>query len=409
MKYILLLLLNLLSLVRSELSLVATPLYDFANGCPGLINLGLPAFVCKQDSYGGDVFVISSLTHQVLKLSENEDGDFICSVYGYLPPGSGGVSIGSSFSFGMDIDPSGNIYISNTGSGPASGDYGSVWKISSDSATVPIQAVKIYTAPTSAMFGLPSGITVVWRKGFLLLSSETDGTIYKIALDGSYSSIWASASNSKYSVLAGVSGIPGYGGTIDNTNLFGAPFGPVASDISTNGKILYVGSAERGLICSIEINEYEGSAGDLVVVGSSPEHTIEGLYYDNSAKKVYFGSVFRNGSNLTPNGPNGEYNGGLLSGNSLWTTDLKDGSSSRFYDERLGSVCSVNKAHGILPQGQKKLLVITSGFDFLPAWPLGLVRAGLAPYPTGPVNGSTTGPALPGIAYNAKIWVVNTA
>jgi len=133
-------LLSILCPIKAELSLVSTPLYDFAQGCPGLTNLGLPAFVCKQESYNGDIYVISALTHQVLKLSENDNGDFVCSVYGFLPVGPGGVNLGGSFSLGMDIDPSGNIYVSNTGTGPASTDFGSVWKISSDVHVTPIDA-----------------------------------------------------------------------------------------------------------------------------------------------------------------------------------------------------------------------------------------------------------------------------
>lgn len=393
--------------LSAAISLNPNPLYDFSNGCPGLIPLGLPPFVCKQDSYNGDIFVISALTHQVLKLYEADD-NYQCTVYGYLPGSPGGsvagtVNIGASFSLALTIDPDGNIYVANTGAGPASGDYGSLWKIPIDGGALPIQAQRIWSA--TSPFGLPSGLSTDWRNNRVLLSSETDGIIYEIALDGSSSGVWASAQNPAYALLAGGSGIPGFGGTITNTNLFGAPFGPVASSISTNGKILYVGAAERGLMLAIEIKN-DASAGALTTVGSSPEHTVEGAWHDNSKKKVYFGSVFRNGTNLTPDGPNGEYNGGVRSGNAVWVADLQSGSSSRFYDERLGAVCSLGSAKGVLSQGKKKVLVISSGFDFLPAWPLGLVRLGTQPYPSNGVNGSTTGPAL-NIPYNGKLWVLN--
>jgi hypothetical protein len=393
--------------LSAAISLNPNPLYDFANGCPGLIPLGLPPFVCKQESYNGDIFVISALTHQVLKLSADVD-NYQCSVYGYLPgsPGgsvSGTVNIGGSFSLGLTIDPDGNIYVSNTGAGPASGDYGSLWKIPVDGGALPIQGQRIWTS--TSIFGLPSGLSTDWRNNRVLLSSETDGTIYYVALDGSSSGVWASGQNPTYALLSGTSGIPGFGGTITNTNLFGAPFGPVASSISTNGKILYVGSAERGLMLAIEIKD-DGTAGALSIVGSSPEHTIEGAWHDNSKKKLYFGTVFRNGTNLSPDGPNGEYNGGVRSGNSVWVTDLLSGVSERFYDARLGAVCSVGTAKGVLNQGQNKILVISSGFDFLPAWPLGQVRLGTQPYPVNGVDGSTTGPALT-VPYNGKLWVLN--
>jgi hypothetical protein len=395
--------LSLSTSVNAEATLNPNPLYDFANGCPGLIDIGLPPFVCKQESYAGDIFIISSLTHQVMKLAEDDD-NWQCSVYGYLPIGPGGVNLGGSFSLGMTVDPSGDLYVSNTGTGPATTDFGSVWKIPAEcpsNSTSPIEAVKIYTA--TSPFGLPSGLSFDWRHNALLLSSETDGTIYKIPLNGNPASTWLSYLDDP--ILAGTGGIPGINGDITNTNLFGAPFGPVASSISENGKEFYVGLADRGLLAKIKINS-DGSAGALEIVSSSPQHTIEGVYYDSAKKTAYFGSVFRNGTNLTPNGPLGEYNGGVLPGNSVWIADLQEGTSTRFYDERLGAVCSTNDAKGVLRRGDTKILVVGSGFDFLPAWPLGLVRLGTQPYPSGGVDGSTTGPAFI-IPYNAKLWVLN--
>jgi len=389
----------------SSLVLQGTPYYNFSNGCTGLVNLGLPAFLCKQESHNGDLYVLSSLTHQVLKLSEDENSNVGCEVYATLPyttSNSNGVNLGASFSLGMTVDPSGNVYVSNTGTGPFNGDYGSVWKILVDNVAQP---VKIFTA--TSPFGLPSGLAVDWRNTNILISSETDGTIYWSSLDGNTNGVWASASNPLYAMLGGTSGVPGFGGTIDNTNLFGAPFGPVASSISTSGNTLYVGSADRGLVCAITINQ-DGSAGDIHIVGSSPQHTIEGMYYDSARKIVYFGSVFRNGTNLTPDSLSGEYQGGVRAGNSLWYADLQTGESHRFYDDRLGSVCSVNTAKGILHQGQKKLFVVSSGFNSFPGWPLGLVRLNSvrAPYPSSGVNGSTTGPALAD-GYNGNLWIVD--
>jgi hypothetical protein len=380
----------------SAIQLKPQPFYDFANGCNGLIDLGLPAYVCKQTSFDGDVFVLSSLTHQVLKISPDEDGVNQCSVFAQLPTGPGGVNLGQSFSLGMAIDPSGSVFVSNTGTGPTSSDFGSVWNFSIYDPTI---VDRFWTATSQS--GLPSGLTVDWRHSNLLISSETDGTIYRSSLDGTSSGVWATASDPRpnYNLLAGSSGIPGNGGTIGNTNLFGAPFGPVGSSISTNGKKFFVGSADRGKLLQIEINRQDGSAGDITVVGESPEHMIEGVFYDKFRKEVHFGSVFRNGTNLTPDGPLGEYNGGVLAGNAFWTADLKDQHSSRFYDSRLGSVCSIDS------YGSKKLLVTGSGFDSLPAWPLGLVRLGATPYPSGGATPANQGPALTN-SYNAKIWIV---
>jgi len=405
MRSIFLVLLSLLFCpVEAEISLVSTPLYDFDNGCPGLINLGLPIFIFEQNSYDGDIYTISVLTHQVLKLSLNESDQFECSIHGYLPTGAGGVPLGASFSLGMDIDPSGNIYVSNTGSGSPVGGYGSVWKIPSDSTSSPIEAVKIFTS--TATGGRPTGLSVVWRKGFLLLSSATDGIIYKIALDGSYNSIWASATNSVYSLLSGSGGVPGSNGNITNTNLFGVPFGSSPSDVSTNGKTFYVGSADRGVLLGIEIN-IDGSAGDMEVIGSTIQNTIEGVYYNNAGKEVYFGGIFANGTNLSPDGPNGEYEGGVLPGCAVWVADLQTGISSKFYDARLGCVSSVSGAKGVLPQGQRKILIASSGFDSFPGWPLAQVRTGDKPYPSGGVDGSTAGYAWPTMPNSAKIWVAD--
>lgn len=380
----------------AAISLEPQPYYDFANGCNGLTNIGLPAYVCKQTSFDGDVLVLSSLTHQVLRIAPDQQGINQCNVVAQLPYGPGGVNLGGSFSLGMAIDPSGTVYVSNTGTGPASLDFGSVWNFSIYNPTV---VDRFWTA--TSQYGLPSGLTVDWRHSNLLISSETDGTIYQASLDGTSSGVWASFVDPRpnYSLLQGTSGIPGSGGTIDNTNLFGAPFGPVASSISTNGKDFFVGSADRGNLLKIEIDRHDGSAGDIQVVGQSPEHMIEGVFYDNVRKQVHFGSVFRNATNLTPNGPLGEYNGGVLAGNAFWTTELKhSGGTSRFYDSRLGSVCSIDS------NGPQKLFVVSSGFDSLPAWPLGLVRLGLTPYPSGGATPANQGPALI-TPYNAKIWI----
>lgn len=386
----------------SGVTLDPQPYYDFANGCNGLIDLGLPAYVCKQTSFDGDVLVISSLTHQVLRITPDQNGANQCNVLAQIPFGPGGVNLGGSFSLGMAVDPSGTVYVSNTGTGPASSDFGSVWNFSIYNPTV---VDRFWTA--TSPFGLPSGLSVDWRHSNLLISSETDGTIYRASLDGTSSGVWASATSSEpnYFLLAGSSGIPGFGGTIDNTNLFGAPFGPVSSSISTTGKDLFVGSADRGKLLKIAINA-DGSAGALSIAGESPEHTIEGVFYDNVRKQVHFGSVFRNGTNLTPDGALGEYNGGVLAGNAFWTTDLTSSSSSRYYDPRLGAVCSVDGAKGVLDAGANKLFVTGSGFDSLPAWPLGLVRLGLTPYPSGGATPANQGPALI-TPYNAKIWVAN--
>jgi len=385
------------------ITLDSTPLYDFANGCPGLINIGLPVAIFATDSYEGDIYTISVITHQVLRLSLNASDMFECSVYGYLPTGVGGVPLGTSFSLGMDIDPDGNIYVSNTGSGNSEGGYGSVWKLSVDSPSSPIVATKIFTS--TATNGRPTGLSVVWRHDFLLLSSATDGVIYKIALDGSYSSVWASSTNSVYSLLSGTGRVPGSGGNITNTNLFGVPFGSSPSDVNKNGKKLFVGSADRGVLVSIEINKHDGSAGDLEVVGTSPQHTIEGVYYRHSSKEIYFGGIFGNGTNLTPDGPGGVYAGGVLPGASVWVADLQTGVSSHFYDARLGCVASVSGAKGVLRRGRKKILIADSGFSDFPYWPLGQVRTGSKPYPSGGVDGSTAGYAWTNLPNSAKIWV----
>jgi hypothetical protein len=386
--------------LSAALSLVSTPYYDFSNGCPGLgNNQGLPPFLCRQASFQGNVLILSSLTHQVLRLAPDEDGIIQCSVAANLNGPSA-----ASFSLGMAIDPSGRVYVSNTGTGPFTQDFGSVWTFSLDEPA-PANATLFWTA--TSQFGLPSGLSVDWRNNQLLISSETDATSYYAALDSSAQGVWASAfANPDYALLEGTSGIPGSGGLINNTNLFGAPFGPVASSISNDGKTLYVGSADRGLLLGIAINN-DGSAGALNVVGASPQHTIEGVFFDSRKSRVFWGTVFANGTNLSPDGPNDEYNGGVLAGNSIWFVNADgSGSSTQFFDARLGAICSVDGAQGVLQQGQKKLLAVSSGLDSFPGWPLGQVRSGLAPYPSGGVNGSTTGPALPN-AYNAKVWVIN--
>jgi hypothetical protein len=171
----------------------------------------------------------------------------------------------------------------------------------------------------------------------------------------------------------------------------------VASSFSTNGKEFYVGSADRGLLLRIQVNT-DGTAGSVVAVGQSLQHTVEGVFFHK--KKVYFGSVFANGTNLTPD-LNGQYQGGVLAGNSIWITDLETGVTSQFYDERLGAVCSISSAQGVIANGANKLFVVSSAFDSFPYWPQGLVRSGHVPY-----GSIATGPALPN-SYNAKIWILD--
>lgn len=378
-----------LAAANARLSLNPVPYYDFLTPCTGQRQNNLPTYICKQENYEGVPYVVSAVGHEILAVPETAEHQVSCNSRCQLPLGEGGVSP-FSFSLGLTVDNDGTFFISNTGTGPGSEDYGSVWTCAPGAN----QATRLWRATSPS--GLPSGLDYHRQLKAAFLSSETDGRIYTIYSNGT-SVVFADPQTPGYELLSGISGILGLGGSVENSNLFGAPFGSVALSISPDGKTLFVGSAERGLILSIEIKR-DGAAGRLRTISASPEHMIEGVYYDTSRKTVFFGSVFRNATSLVPDGPNGQYNGGVRAGNAVWSTDLRTGTTERFYDERLGAVCSVNK----VPSENDKLFVVSSGFDTFFGWPLGNVRSGTESYPAGPGQ-IPPGPALFG-PHNAKIW-----
>lgn len=376
-----------------------TVYYDFVNGCEGLSMDKGPLRLNGILGLEGDVYVVSALTYQVARISEDETGMRRCSLYGYIPsdPEADPDAVGPmTFSLGIKADPSGNIYITNTGAGPASSEYGSIWKLPVDAVERPIKAQRL--SLSEAQFGLPSGIVVDWRHFCLLYSSETDGTIYRMKLSDNSVSIWAQAS-----AITGFGRTPGQSpdASITNTNLLAIPIGPTGMTISVDGKTLYVGSGDQGRLVSIAIDPVTGDAGAIAIVGSSPDHTVEGVVVSPDEETAFFSAVFANGTNLTPDSESGEYQGGVLPGRSIWISNIDTGASTRFYDERLGCITGLMSARGVVDGGATRLLAVISALDSLPFWPMGQVRSGAAPYPNS--LGTTTGSAFPDLPYNGKI------
>jgi hypothetical protein len=389
------------------ISLDSEPFYDFANGCNGLLQIPLvndtyfPPLISKPVVYDGNVYVLSMLTHQVMELSTDEaTGTRVCNVYGEIPLGPFGIDP-RSFSLGLEVDPNGNFYISNSGYlAPDSTDHGSVWKLESAPTSLPVPAtlVKRYTNPN----GLPSGVRLDWRFNRILFSSEKEGVINQINLvDGSLS-VWASGP-----LLEGTGRTPGVhpDADITNTNVLAISIGCAGLDISNDGGKVYAAVGDKGQVVAIEVDKNSGEAGAMAVVASSPEHTAEGVLISANQKTVYFTSVFANGTNLTPDSVDGEYQGGFLPGNAVWQADTATGESSRFYDEELGCVTGMVSARGAIPGGANAIFVANSGLDWFPGFPLGLIRNNIARVPYSSAFISSTGPAF-NVPYNAKLLVL---
>ncbi len=378
--------------------------YDFStSGCPGVAPGFGPIRLGGLATLDGELYVLSALSLQVLKISEDVNGTRTCSIYGYLPlvptPGySGPLANPGTFSLGMQADPSGNIYVTNSGLGPGTADHGSVWKVPIDAVAQPIRATRI--AVSTADLSFFSGIEVDWRHNSLLITSEIDGLVYQTNLLDYSLSVWADLAQ-----LKGTGKSPGQpGADSTNTNLLAFPIGSVGIRLSNNGKNAYIGSGDQGLEVQVEVDKHTGVAGPATVVGSAPQHTVEGVVVAKNEKTLYFTTVFANGTNLTPDSLTGEYQGGVLPGRAVWVTDIKTGVSSRFYDAQLGCPTGIVSGSGL--GDSNILLVANSGFDALPFWPMGAVRNNdiRAPYPA--AVGSTFGAAFAGQAYEAKIVVL---
>lgn len=382
--------------------------YDFNNGCADLSpSAGPKPFLGKLITMNGEVYAMSVLTHQVLKIEEDQAGNPSCSVYGYLPVSLGsshpGIS-GGTFSLSMDADPSGNIYISNTGAGPFSTDYGSIWKLSGDALQRPIRGERLYAS--TAQYGLPSGVVVMWRHNSLLYTSETDGVIYRLRLLDNSVSVWLDIA-----LLKGTGRVPGQSpdASINNTNLLGGPIGATGIAISTDGRHAFVGVGDTGLVLRVDIDQTTGDAGDVEISGKSPEHTTEGVVISASGLAVYWTSVFANGTNLSPNSAqDGSYQGGVLPGNAVWEANLQTGTSIRFYDARMGAVTGLASARGVRPGGARQLFGANSALSALPAWPTGAIRNDVirADYSTAGTP-AAVGPAFVGATNDAHIFYLN--
>jgi hypothetical protein len=378
--------------------------YDFSNGCDGLIPAFGPAYISKPIAFDGEVYALSMITHQVMKIAEDDAGSRSCSVYGYLPTGDlpQAVQFGS-FSLGMEVDSDGNIYVTNTGTGPASQDYGSVWMIDADSTTRPIEAVRL--AISASPFGLPSGVVLSWRHNSLFYSSETDGVIYRLALADNSTSVWLDVAQ-----LKGTGRIPGQSpdAAIDNTNLLGAPIGAVGLSLSRNGKTLFVGVGDTGSVLEVEIDRHTGAAGTIATAASIPQHTVEGVLISENSKKLYVTSVFANGTSLKPNdATDGSYQGGVLPGQAVWEVDTKTGATTALFDHRLGCATGIMSAKGVLRGGANKIIVASSALDSLPLWPNGAIRNDVlrADYSVAGTP-AASGPAFATAVYNGKLhWI----
>lgn len=382
----------------AALNIENMPYFDFkTQSCAGVQAPAGLLMISKPVVYDGELYVMSMLTYQVMKISESEDGVRTCSSIGGIPSGPGGVIGG--FSLGLEVDPSGNFYITHTGLGAPTNDWGSIWKIPFD-APRPAGAQRIHrsTQPN----GLPSGVAVDWRHNSLLYTSESDGTIYRLRLLDNTVSVWATGVD-----FAGTGRTPGVSpdASIENTNLLGIPIGPAGITISVNGKTAYVAVGEPGRVLAIDIDGETGDAVSHRQVASVPEYTTEGVAVSANEKTLIFTTVFANGTNLTPDSPSGEYQGGVLPGRSVWETDLTTGVTSRVFDERLGCPTGITSAKGVLPGGSGRYFISASGLDSLPFWFLGLIRNNVvrAPYSSAFVN--STGVAFPDAVYNVMVLV----
>lgn len=390
----------LLSVARARLSYGGV-YYDFSDGCAGLApEAGPKPFVGKILNRGfGTVYAMSVLTHQVLKIEEDQDGNPACSVYGFLPAG---LVSANTFSLSMDADPSGNLYVSNTGAGPTSGDYGSIWKLSSDSLQSPVEAERLHASTVPG--GLPSGVAVDWRHNSLLYTSETDGVVYRLRLLDNSVSVWLDTA-----LLKGTGRVPGYSpdAAIDNTNLLGGPIGCSGISLSTDGRLAFIGVGDTGLVLEAEIDPVTGDAGAVSIAGQSPEHTTEGVLISTSGQALYWTSVFANGTNLTPDSEAGVYQGGVLPGNAVWETSRLTGATSRLHDSRLGAVTGLTSARGLRPGGARQLLGANSGLNAIP-WPNGAIRNNdlRAPYSSAGTP-AAFGPAFVGASNTAQIFYLN--
>lgn len=382
--------------------------YDFANGCEGLGPSPVgPIRTNGIVSYGGEIYVLMALIPTILKISPDGDGIPACSVYGTINWGMGTgpnpdfVPFGT-FNLGMQADPSGNIYLTNTGTGPTTSDHGSIWVFPVDAVEQPIKGVRIASA--SATLSFPSGIDVDWRHNRLLFTSELDGIVYSLDLYDNTISVWADIPE-----LKGFGRSPGNEADagLTNTNLLAFPIGATGIRIANNGESVDIGSGDQGLVIRIAIHDQTGNAGAISVVGSAPHYTVEGIANVPNDKKLYFTTVFANGTNLTPNSESGEYQGGVLPGRTIWETVVATGVSTPYYDAHLSMPTGIVSGRGVVPAGIKRMLVVESGFGSMPFWPLGQVRNDVvrAPYPA--ALGSTTGPAFPNEPYACKVLLFN--
>ena len=378
--------------------------YDFINGCDGLVTALGPAYISKPVAFNGEVYALSMVTHQVMKITEDDAGSRSCSIHGYLPVDSQSQVVQyGSFSLGMEVDIDGNIYVTNTGTGPASDDYGSVWMINVDSISLPIKAVRL--AQSTAPFGLPSAVVLNWRHNSLLYSSETDGVVYRLDLTDNSTSVWLDVAQ-----LKGTGRVPGRSpdAAIDNTNLLGAPIGAVGLSLSRNGKALFVGVGDTGSVLEVEINRQTGAAGTVKLVASTPQYTVEGVLISENSKKLYVTSVFANGTSLKPNDAvDNSYQGGVLPGKAVWEVNTQTGATSALFDSRLGCTTGIMSAKGVLRGGANKIIVASSALDSLPLWPNGAIRndALRADYSTAGTS-AARGPAFATATYNGKLhWL----
>jgi len=217
MKFIILAIISFIIVVSAEFRLITDQL-DLDNilceKCPDYVKSDIMhyskimtqegsfcfSFYLNEKDPSKKCYFVTASKHEVFKVYRDQDGEIICSLYGYIPS-TDSISYYLSYSIGIDLDSKGNVYIFNTGV-DNSYNYGSVWKIPANTPNVsstdissevysdsPIEAVRIYKLKHKDEMKHASELIVNEKRNSLIVTSYVDNKVLQISLDGKVSEI----------------------------------------------------------------------------------------------------------------------------------------------------------------------------------------------------------------------------
>lgn len=342
-----------------------TVYYDFANGCANVASIDS---ISKILTFDGNLYALSELTHQVMEISRSKEG--VVSCRGLPPTGAPA----NTFSRNMDVSCDGTFYISNSGNSALDID-GSAYKFNIYEPNPSMTLLFIVDEDE-----LLSGVAVDTVHQQVFFSSEIFGRISQ------YSIIHNTVTTLPGTLLTTGTGHYPFNpqARANNSNLFSVPLG--ISSLYLHDNTLYATNIDRGLVLGIDVTG--GAVGAINTVASYPQHSSEGLFVSGNGRFIYTGSIWRNGTSVSPDIA-GVYQGGVLPGNTFFRYEMKTGVSTRYYDDQFGCVTSITDAKGALGGAPGRMFVASSGFD---NWPLGRVRTGEVPFNRTGAPGYATGP-----------------